>query len=165
MNLRLLLLAWFAACGTAFADEGFKGIRCDADIAKALTGRHLSDERTEATEARHQNLGLKNLGAEELDWGNEEWWRICGVRYALLLDKHDIIRDVLKIPAPAGTALFEGSCKGGQGDVIAVVEASAGTADLAAQAAWKIDDAGKRFVAVPAAGLSCPRNGLLSDGQ
>ena len=166
MKLRLLLLiAAAAACGAAAAGDGFDGVRCDADIAKALTGQHLPNGRVDATEARHKDLGLKNLGADELDWGNEEWWRICGARVALLLDKRDIVRDVLKIPAQAGTAVFEGSCKGAQGEVIAVVENQAGAAELAARTAWKIDDSRKAFAAVPAKGLLCPRDGLMDLGQ
>lgn len=164
MKLRFLLLTTSAVCGAASAGDGFDGLRCGADIAKALAGRHLSNDRVDVLEARHKDLALKGLGSEELDWGSEEWWQMCGARYSLLLDQHGLIRDALKIPAQEGTAPFEGACKGVQGELIGAVENRPGTADLPIKAAWKIDDARKRFVAVPADGVLCSRDGLL-DGQ
>ena len=161
-----LLLVLSVVCGTAAAAEGFDGITCTTDIAAALKGRHLPDGPVDATEAKHPDLGLKNLGGDELDWGGEVWWKICGATYAALVDQHSIIRDALKVPAEPGISLaFEGVCKGGPADheVIAVVEDKAGAADLPAKAAWKIDDAKKRYVAVPADKLLCPRGDGLVD--
>jgi len=168
MKLRLLpLIAVFAASGNAAAEDGFNGIRCGADIAKALAGRHMPNERVAAMEARHKDLGLKDLGASELTWGTEIWWQICGARYVLLEDNRSIVRDALKLPAQPGiTTAFEGACKGPQGEqeVIAVLESQAGAAYLPAKAAWKIDDSKKSFVRVPVDGLLCPRDGIVDGG-
>src|ERR1700757_3481682 len=108
----LLLLVLSMACGRAGAADGFGGLSCGADIAKALTGRHMSNEPVVAIEARHKDLGLKDLGADELDWGSEVWWRICDARYAMLLDRHDVVRDVLKFSDQPRTTVVEGACKG-----------------------------------------------------
>ncbi len=154
------------ACGSAAAAEGLSGISCGMDIAKALQGRHLPDGPVEATEARRKALGLKDLGGDELDWGAEIWWRICGATYVVIADHHSIIRDALKVPAEAGTSLaFQGSCKGGPPDheVIAVVEDKPGAAELPVKAAWRIDDARQRFVALPAGGMLCPRGDGIVD--
>lgn len=163
---RHLLLALCAIGGPAVAADGFTGLHCDTDIARALQGRHMSNEAVAATEARHKELSLKHLGADELDWGNQVWWQICGARYTVLLDKHDTVRDALKLPEQQpGTAAFQGSCKGAQGEVIAVVQAKDGAAELPAIAAWKIDDAKQAFVPVLAAGLRCSRDGLLDEAH
>lgn len=161
----LLLLAVSLSCGTAAAEQGFDGLKCDADIAKALVGRHMPNDKIDVLQARHKDLQLKSLGGDELEWGNAEWWQICGTTYSLLLDKHDIIRDALKLPTPAGTAVLEGACKGVHGEVIGVVENQAGAADLPAKAAWRIDNSKKRFVPVPADGLLCSRDGLLESSK
>jgi hypothetical protein len=164
--LLLSVLALSTVCGTAAAADAFDGLACDADIAKALKGCHLPDGPAEAIETAHKNLGLKNLGGDELDWGSEVWWKICGATYAALVDQHLILRDVLKVPAEPGISLaFEGACKGGPKDkeVIAVVEDKAGAADLPAKAAWKIDDAKKRYVPVPPEGILCPRGDGIVD--
>jgi hypothetical protein len=158
-----LLIAALMACGAAAAKDGFDGLRCDADIAKALAGRHLSNDRVDVLEARHKDLSLKHLGSEELDWGGEEWWQLCGATYSLLVDQHGLIRDALKIPPQEGTAAFEGACKGVTGELIGAAENQPGAADLLIKTAWKIDDAKKRFVAVPvpAEGVLCARDGLV----
>lgn len=157
------VLSWLVlsvVCGNAAAAEGFAGITCGMDIAKALQGRHMPDGPVEATAASRKDLGLKDLGGDELDWGAEIWWRICGATYVVIADHRSIIRDALKVPAEPGISLaFEGSCKGGppNHEVIAVVEDKPGAAELRAKAAWQIDDTKQRFVALPAGGMLCPR--------
>jgi hypothetical protein len=161
----LCLLVLTLACGTAAA-EGFDGLTCGMDLAKALKGRHLPDEPSNTTDAKHKDIGLKGLGADELDWGSEVWMKMCGATYAMLVDQKALIRDVLKVPAePGATLAFEGSCKGGPKDheVIAVVEDKAGATDLPAKAAWMIDDAKKRYASVPSEGMLCPRGDGLVD--
>ena len=162
----LLVLALAGACGTASAAEGFDGLTCDADIAKTLKGRHLPNGPAEATDAKRKDLGLKDLGGDELDWGSQVWWKICGATYTVLVDQHGLIRDALKVPAEPGASLvFAGACQGGPKDkeVVAVVENKAGATELPAKAAWIIDDAKKRFATVPAEGMLCPRGDGLVD--
>ena|SRR5205823_10972522 len=85
----------------AFAgSDGFSAIRCDAhDIAKTLIGKKMSNERIVDLEKRHEDLGLKDLGAQEI---SERLscisWLICGSEFMLLQDKLTV-RDVLKVPA------------------------------------------------------------------
>jgi hypothetical protein len=155
-----------AICGSASAADEFDGLSCDSDIAKALKGRHMADGTVVSAEAAHQNLGLKNLGGDELDWGSAVWWRICGTVYIAIADQKAIIRDALKVPSqPGATLAFNGVCKGGpkNKEVIAVVEDKAGAADLPAKAAWMIDDANRRFVTVPVEGMLCPRGDGIVD--
>jgi hypothetical protein len=164
--LRFLpIIALAAASGTAVAGDGFEGIACGADIAKALPGRHLSNEPIDATQARHKDLNLKNLGSDELDWGYEEGWGICGDKYFVLVDRHDTVKDVLKLPPKSEGLQFQAVCKSPQGDqdLVGILQDQPGAANLAARAAWKIDDSKKKFVAVPVAGLACPRDGVLGD--
>lgn len=167
MKLQLLCLLLLAAvCGSAAADDEFSGISCASDIAVALKGRHLSSAPVEATQAAHKDLDLKDIGADELDWGSAIWWRICGTTYLAIADQKPVIRDVLKLPSQPGTTLvFNGVCKGGPKDkeVIAIVEDKAGATELPAKAAWIIDDAKQRFATVPAEGLLCPRGDGIVD--
>jgi hypothetical protein len=60
----LLLLI---GCGVAQAPakDGFERVRCNADIAKALIGQRAANERIVVIEARHKDLGLKDLGSNE----------------------------------------------------------------------------------------------------
>src|SRR5271168_5148964 len=58
----LLLIGW----GTqALAKDGFEKVSCNADIAKALIGQRAANERIVVIEARHKDLGLKDLGSNE----------------------------------------------------------------------------------------------------
>ncbi|MDR3419050.1 MAG: hypothetical protein P4L83_22985 [Nevskia sp.] len=166
IGLRLLpIIALSSACGTAVAGDGFEGIACGTDIAKAMLGRHLTNEPIDATQARHKDLKLKNLGSDELEWGYDEGWGICGDKYFVLVDRHDTVKDVLKLPAKSEGLQFQAVCKGPQGeqDLVGILQDQPGAANLAAKAAWKIDDAKKKFVAVAVDGLACPRGGILGD--
>ena len=53
---------------SAFAgSDGLSAIRCGADdIAKTLIGKKMSNERIVDLEKRHEDLGLKDLGAQEI---------------------------------------------------------------------------------------------------
>jgi hypothetical protein len=127
----------------------------------------MSNERVAVVEERHKNLGLEDLGGSEI---SEHLflasWRICGDEYALLEEK-DVARDVLKFPAHSkDSPEFIGSCqingKEMPDTIIAILENRKGAEALPAKAAWKIDAAGKRFVKLPAEGLLCPRDGIIT---
>jgi len=167
-TLGILLAIALLACGNvARASDGFGAVHCGSDIPKALIGQKMSNETVVAIEGRHKNLGLKDLGGSDV---SERVflasWRICGDEYALLEEK-DVVRDVLKFPAHSkDTPEFVGSCQANgkqmPGTIIAVLENRKGAQALPATAAWKIDEAGKRFAKLPAAGLLCPRDGVIT---
>src|SRR5437764_1570577 len=115
----------------AFAgSDGFSAIRCDAhDIAKTLIGKKMSNERIVDLEKRHEDLGLKDLGAQEI---SERLscisWLICGSEFMLLQDNLTV-RDVLKVPAHSKRSpLFIGTCdikgKEPKTPVVAILDAS-----------------------------------------
>jgi hypothetical protein len=149
------------------ASDGFGAVRCGSDIAKALVGQTMSNERVAAIEERHKDLGLKDLGGSEIsDRLFLISWRICGDEYALLEEK-DVVRDVLKFPAHSKDAPeFIGSCridgKEMPDTILAVLENRGGAEALPAKAAWKVDQAGKKFVKLAAEGLLCPRDGIVT---
>ena len=95
----LLLIIGFLVTDAFGGSDEFSGIQCGSDIAKALIGKRMSNERIADLEKRHADLGLKDLGADEIsDRLNSISWSICGSEY-LVLEAGDIVRDVLKIPA------------------------------------------------------------------
>jgi hypothetical protein len=126
--LRLLSVVAVLFCANdARASDGFSAVRCGSDISKALIGRTMSNERVVVVEARHKNLGLKDLGGSEI---SERLflisWRLCGDEYALLEEK-DVVRDVLKFPRHSkGSPAFIGSCRSNghalSNTIIAVLE-------------------------------------------
>lgn len=144
---------------------GFAGLQCGADIPKMLIGRTMPNERVVVTEQRYRHLGLKDLGATELDAGsNAIWWSICGSELVELEDSRSVVKDVLSFTAlPATALLFEGNCtvdgKPLGDEVIAVLTDRPGHAMLAAAKAWAVDVAKGRFVPLDTAALSCPRSG------
>lgn len=156
------------ACGNAHcASDAFSAVRCESDISKALVGQTMSGERVVVIEGKHKDLGLKDLGGSEI---SEHLflssWQICGDEYQLL-EERDVVRDVLKFPRHSKQSPgFIGSCQSNgkevPGVVIAVLKNEKGTEALAATAAWKIDQAGKKFVELPAEGLRCPRDGVIT---
>lgn len=149
------------------ASDGFGAVHCGSDIPRALIGRTLSNERVVAIEARHKDLGLKDLGGEELSGRLFlASWQICGDEYALL-EERDVVRDVLKFPPHSKESPeFTGACKvNGKdvpGTILAVLKQERGTDALAATAAWKIDEEGKRFVKLGIEGLRCLRDGVIT---
>jgi hypothetical protein len=72
----------------------------------------MPNERIVVLEERHKDLGLKDLGAQEIsDRLFLISWRICGDEYVLLEDK-DVVRDVLKFPKHSkDSPQFIGSCQ------------------------------------------------------
>jgi len=164
----LLVTVWLVA--NAFAgSDGFSGIQCGSDIAKALTGKRMSNERIADLEKRHADLGLKDLGASEIsDSLSCISWLICGSEFMLLQDG-SIARDVLKVPSHSkASPLFVGACemngKESKDTVVAILdnEKDTSASALTAKVAWKIDQKAMKFVSVPVEGLRCPRSGVIT---
>ena len=169
----LLLLSILASTGrlspnVSSAADLFSGVKCDGDISKALIGGALSNERTSAIEARHKDLGLKDLGGSDLAGGLFLGaWLICGNEYQLIMDKKLIVRDVLQFPKHSkASPEFLGPCKvngkAQPGDIIAVLDNQGGGESLPATSAWKIDTKTAKFVKLATDGLLCPRSGIIT---
>jgi hypothetical protein len=167
--------------GEAWALDEFEGVKCGSDIPRALSGKRSSDEKVVVIEERHRDLGLKDLGGSDVtDQLSSVSWRICGSEFELLVDnKSKLIRDVLQFPSHSKTSpMFIGQCKVDGREipetVMAVLDNHSGLNArdraraevlLKATAAWKIDEAHGRFVALPVTGLGCPLGGIVtSDG-
>jgi hypothetical protein len=162
----MLILPLFCMSSVCGAD-GFESVRCGSDVRKALLGRKMSNERVVILEARHKDLQLKDLGAEEIsDRLNLIFWRICGEEYAVLEDG-DFVRDVLKFPKHSkDSPQFIGSCQLNGHDLpgfaIGVLKNEEGAAMLQALSAWKIDEKQKKFVTLQTEGLRCSRDGIIT---
>ena len=168
LGIFLLVTGWLAT--NAFAgSDGFTGSQCGSDIAKALTGKRMSNERIADLEKRHADLALKDLGASEIsDRLSCISWLICGSEFMLLQDG-SIARDVLKVPPHSKTSpLFIGTCetngKENKDIVVAILdnEKETDASALTAKVAWKIDQNKMKFVSVPVEGLRCPRSGVIT---
>jgi hypothetical protein len=181
MTKALLLVSLMLAASGANAGDGFDGVRCGSDVAHVLTGRRISNERTQVLEARHRPLGLSDLPADEIsDHLNSESWRICGIEFVLLVDSTDVIRDVLALPGHSRrTPEFSGMCTMRNRRTSYTVEAILDAAErgsmtgpahyspsgqtlLPAIAAWKIDETNVKFVALDPTALRCPRSGIAA---
>lgn len=160
-----LVFALFCSSNFCYAD-GFDSVRCGGDIRKALLGRKMPNETVIAIEARHKDLGLKDLGASEISNRlNLISWQICGDEYVLLEDG-DVVKDVLKFPKHSkDSPQFVGSCqlngKDLPGTVIGVLKLEDGN-DLPATVAWKIDEKEKKIVELRTDGLRCSRDGIIT---
>lgn len=177
-RLGIVIVSEFLFLGNAvFAgsgDDGFGSIHCGSDIAKALIGKRMRNEKVVVLEKRHQDLGLKDLGAEIInDHLNGIWWLICGQEFMVLEDDKSVVRDAVKIPEHSKKSPeFDGVCeingKKTDGEIIAVLDNEKETNEkmLPAKVAWKIDEKKAKFVSVPVEGLRCPRDdGVLSSDQ
>ena len=149
------------------AADGFDSVRCGSDVGKALIGRTMPNEKVVATEERHRDLGLKDLGGTDIsDRLFLISWQICGEEYALLEDK-DVVKDVLKFPKHSkDSPEFIGSCQLNGHDVpgtaMGVLKNENGVEMLPAVIAWKIDDKQTKFVMLQAEGLRCSRDGIIT---
>jgi hypothetical protein len=163
--------------------DGFEGLQCGSDIAKALIGKLTSNERIVVLEKRHADLALKDLGADEIsDRLSCISWSICGSEFLILeenrqsgrrlaAESSDVVRDVLKVPPHSKTSpQFLGACemngKENKDIVVAILDDNEpGAKLLTARVAWKIDEKKMKFVTIPVEGLRCPRSGVItSDG-
>ena len=161
-----VVLLTLAATSPAHARDGFERVRCDGDIAKALIGQRGANEPAMAIEARHKNLGLRDLGASDFGAFSQITWLICGEEFAVLEDNRaNIVRDALQIPPRSkGHPEFQGLCKrNGQpmaDSVVAILSDQSGANELPAEVAWRIDEKAVKFVQAPTDGLLCPRDGI-----
>jgi hypothetical protein len=163
LSLVLLLIC----SGASLAQDAFSNIQCGSDIAKALTGRPMRNEKVATLENRHKDLGLKDLGGDEISDGLfSASWKICGGEY-MLIETRSVVRDALKIPEHSKQSPeFIGQCqvKGAKiaGTIIAILNNEEGKDNLSAKAAWKIDTKTAKFVKMPTEGLLCPRDGIIT---
>jgi len=168
----LVLLAVLAA-GTAHAADGFEAVHCGGDVRGALIGKHMRDEPVVETEKRHADLGLKDLGGDEItEELSSTSWRICAKEYIVISDRRGLVRDAVAFPEHSRSApQFSASdCKANGkairgGVVIGVLDARSRKALLPATAAWKIDMRTGKLMALSTAGLLCPRStAITADG-
>jgi hypothetical protein len=139
-------------------------------VPAALMVKHMPNERLMATEARHVDIALHDLGGDEItDDLNSVTWSICGKEYMVLVDNKDMVRDVRPFPAHSkATPAFSGFCSRNGHDfadpMVGILDNSNTTAaSLPAKAAWRNDTHKARFVYEPVAGLMCPRSGVIVD--
>ena len=166
----ILLLGLPLCCtGSVYAGDGFESVRCGSDVPKALIGRKTSDEPVVDIEARHKDLQLKDLGAEEISENlNVIFWQICGEEYAVLEDG-TTVRDALKFPQHSKDApqFVSMSCQSNGKELpdtlMGVAKNEEGAEMLPVTKAWKIDEKQKKFVEVPTEGLRCPRNEISTE--
>jgi hypothetical protein len=163
----LMLVLPLLCISGIYAADGFESVRCGSDVRKALIGRKTSNERVVVIEARHKDLGLKDLGADEIsDNLNLIFWLICGEEY-VALEGGDVVRDVMKFPKHSKESpQFSGTCQLNGHDLpdfaIGVLKNEEGAAMLQAVSAWKIDEKQKKFVELKTDGLRCSRDGIIT---
>jgi hypothetical protein len=164
----VIVLALLTSACAAHAGDAFDGLKCDADVAKALVGKKIPNEPVAGIEKRHAALQLKHEGSEELDDPLfYEAWTICGSTYHLLLKK-DAIKDAVRADHSKSAPAFLGSCgeKGApsEHEVLAILRPTGADKDnrLPAATAWRIDYASARFVSIDAANLMCPHEGIAT---
>jgi hypothetical protein len=176
-----ILMFFVLICSEAEARDAFDAIKCGIDIPKTLIGKTMMDGKIVAIEGRHKNIGLVDLGADEIsDRLQMVSWRICGSDYNILVDGNDIIHDVLPFPDHSrSTPEFGGIChidgKDAPQSIVALLDNKTGFdaniehhyspgdgTYLSALAAWGIDEKRAKFVKIPVEGLRCPRSGINS---
>jgi hypothetical protein len=163
----LLAAVWFACGQAAIADE-FKNVKCGADIPKAIIGQRSVNEKIVKTEARYQALGLKHLGVDEIsDKLSSINYLICGSEFVLLVDRQNLVRDVIAFPAhsrksPAFSGICQVNGREQSGAYIGVLNGDATGDWLPVVSAWKIDEKGARFVKAAGDGLRCSRSGIYT---
>jgi hypothetical protein len=151
----------------ARSDDGFDSIHCGSDIAKALIGKHMSNDTIVVSEKKHKDLGLKHTGADEIsDRLNTVSWLICGQEF-LVLEDGSVVADVIKIPEHSKTSPeFMSMCEiNGKEEVVFAIldnEKEANEKTLPAKVAWKIDVKKAKFVSLSVEGLRCPRDGIIT---
>ena len=174
----ILFLFVIVVGGKVWGADAFTGLKCGADVPKALIGKRDSNEPAAALEKRHADLGLKDLGGSEIsDLLFLASWKICGSEYELLVNtKTGLIRDVLPFPphskaSPMSIGACDAAGKKVPGTMVAVLNNSAGHdardpklagTMLPATAAWRIDERQEKFVPQATSGLACPLGGVVT---
>jgi hypothetical protein len=143
------------SASAAKASDGFERVRCDQPILAALIGARSNNEAVVRTEARRKAIGLKDLGADEIDDGiNTINWLICG-REFVVLDVRDVWTDAIEMPSHSSEApAFSAATCELRGEKIAgaafvgVFDASIsrGAKTWPIKAAWRIDSKKGKFV-------------------
>jgi hypothetical protein len=162
----LALIAALAATPGVWAKDAFDAVKCDGDIAKALVGGKIGNEPVAAIEKRHAAIGLRDEGGDEIsDSVSYQSWTICGGSHHVL-ERGGVVRDVVRAEHSKSAPEFVGTCEAGgkpaDGPVLAILDASGGGATLPAKSVWRIDVANAKFVAIDAAGVTCPRSGIAT---
>ena len=161
--MRLTVALLLLTAGAAHAADGFEAVRCGGDVRAALLGKHMSDEPVAAIEKRHAELGLKDLGGDEIgDDLSSVSWRICAKEYVVVSDAKGMVRDVLAFPAHSKSSP-EFSAAECRADGKTVSGAIVGVMDAQRKvtAAWKIDQKTGMFSALPA-NLACANASIVT---
>lgn len=176
MKIPCIAAALFVLSVTsAYAADGFEAVRCGGDIPKALIGKRGANETVVVIEGRHKDLGLQDLGADEInDNLSAISWRICGKEYVVIEDQRGVVRDAIEFPSHSFTRpqFDDVGCKlrgkelpdlfAGILDNHAGAKPSDPPSFLPVLAAWRVDEKHGKFVAQPTAGLTCPRTGIFT---
>jgi hypothetical protein len=163
----VLAAASFALGHVALADE-FQKVKCGADVPNAMIGQRSQNERVVVTEKKHEALGLKHLGADEISDGLSSInWLICGAEYNTLVDRRGFVGDVIPVPPHSRQSpAFSGICQVKGKDlpdiIFAILDGAKAKARMPAVAAWKIDQKSAKFIKAPTEGLLCPRSGIYT---
>ncbi len=183
----LIIFLLLAGCcmilpgGAASAQDAFDSVRCGNNIPMAIIGKIQPSGRVVAIESKHRDIGLKDEGSTEVS--NDLYiigWLICGSQFELLVDKNNVIRDVLpfthsrKQPAAGGPCTMDG--REIPDEVLAILNIPVplpanqryglnDTSTAQAIKAWRVDEVAARFVELPAERIRCPlRNIYTKDG-
>ena len=173
LNAAMLVTSGFML-QAATAKDLFDAVKCDGDVAAALTGKHFGNGGDEALEKKHSSIGLKDEGGEiindDLNYGS---FTICGGSYHMLVNK-GVISSVVRADHSRSAPSFLGECKvDGKplSVVFAVLKPSSpmvghGSENdhtlIPAERAWRIDEKSGKFVETSANGMMCPRDGIAT---
>lgn len=169
-GLALASAAWFGLVGFVVAAparaqtrQSFDALTCQSAIPRALLGRTMPVERVAVLEQRYRHLSLEHRGAFGIESAGDPWtlvsWRLCG-REHFILQRNNVVRDVLVAPAGAGhSESLLLSCPGDGAEAVrlAIVfpASDGGRASREAPGVWLVDDQAVRFLQRPTAGTSC----------
>lgn len=147
-------------CREAYcAQDEFDQIKCGEDIPKAVIGKVIKNGKVKAIEAKYINIGLEELGADDLtaDEKNAKpffsnYWKICGDNYVFLEDGN-LIRDAMKLPPRTDKQTeYTGKCKIDNKEIPEYVFATVENGVF--KNAWKLVQS-KGFVKLPTESLKC----------